>query len=307
MTGLLAADPLFSRRRRHDRRAHRHRQDDRGLRAAPALGAALHLVPAQGDRADAEPHRPRPRRAVRPAPDARRRHQAVLQGAVVADDRRPAASSCSRRTSRCSPRSSRSASCRSAASSTIAGHTTYLQLADLPVRHPVAARDVGHRALRRDARRLVVGLEVPAARLGAGVGAAAQLRSGVRPRHRRRARAREHAVDARASCRPAGLGRHRVDRQRRLVLAACDRRAGDLRDRGDRRDQPPAVRPRRGRAGAHRRLHHRVHRHPLRDLLPRRVHERDHDVRDRGHALLRRPDRPGARVPRRPTAGSTPG
>ena len=66
---------------------------------------------------------------------------------------------------------------------------------------------------------------------------------------------------------PAGLGRTAVDLQRRLVLAARDRGAGDLRDRRGGRDQPPALRHRRGRAGAHRRLPHRVHRHPLRDLL----------------------------------------
>ncbi len=52
-----------------------------------------------------------------------------------------------------------------------------------------------------------------------------------------------------------------------------------LRDLGDRRDQPPAVRPRRGRAGARRWLPHRVHGHPVRHLLPGRVHERHHDER----------------------------
>ena len=83
------------------------------------------------------------------------------------EHRRPARSSSSRRTSRCCPRSSRSASCPSAARSRSPATTTYLQLADLPIGDPVAAGDVGHRPLRRDARGLVVGLEVPAARLGA--------------------------------------------------------------------------------------------------------------------------------------------
>ena len=64
-------------------------------------------------------------------------------------------------------------------------------------RRAVPARDVGHRALRRDARGLVERLEVPAARLGARVRAADLLRGGVRPRDRRRA-----ALLA-APCRPA--------------------------------------------------------------------------------------------------------
>ena len=47
----------------------------------------------------------------------------------------------------------------------------------------------------------------------------------------------------------------------------------DLPDRGDGRAEPPAVRPRRGRAGARRRVPHRVQLDPLRAVLPRRVHE----------------------------------
>ena len=38
--------------------------------------------------------------------------------------------------------------------------------------------------------------------------------------------------------------------------------------------------------------------HPVRDLLPRRVHERHHDVGGRGHVVPRRPERSRARVPR---------
>ena len=64
------------------------------------------------------------------------------------------------------------------------------------------------------------------------------------------------------------------------------------------RDQPPAVRPRRSRAGAGRWVQHRVLGHPVRDLLPRRVHERHHDVGSRGHVVPRRPERSRARVPR---------
>ena len=62
--------------------------------------------------------------------------------------------------------------------------------------------------------------------------------------------------------------------------------------RGDRRAQPTAVRPRRGRAGAGRRVQHRVQLDPLRALLPDRVHEHDHDVGAVRDAVLRRA-RPG--------------
>ena len=48
----------------------------------------------------------------------------------------------------------------------------------------------------------------------------------------------------------------------------------DLPDRRHRRAQPPAVRPRRGRAGARRWIPHRVQLDPVRSVLPRRVHER---------------------------------
>ena len=79
-------------------------------------------------------------------------------------------------------------------------------------------------------------------------------------------------------------------------LAPCDRRVRHLPDRRHRRDQPSAVRPRRGRAGARRRVPHRVHGHPLRALLPGRVHERRDHERDRGDAVPRRPERSPHRV-----------
>ena len=95
-------------------------------------------------------------------------------------------------------------------------------------------------------------------------------------RHRRRARRRHrrswNVVAHRRSCRSS---------------SSSSPRTAEI--------EPPAVRPRRGRAGARRRLQHRVHRHPLRALLPRRVHEHDHDVGDHRHAVPRWPDRPGAR------------
>ena len=112
-------------------------------------------------------------------------------------DRPTGRSSGSRRTSRSSRRSSRSAIVPIGGAVTIAGHETYLQLADRRSACCSLLAMSGIGALRRDARRLVVGLEVPAARLGAGLGAAAQLRGRVRPRDRRRARPVGHAVDPR--------------------------------------------------------------------------------------------------------------
>ena len=130
------------------------------------------------------------------------------------------------------------------------------------------------------------------------------LRGRVRPRDRRGPAHSRHALDP----------RHRRTRQAwtswhsfvtAVVLGADDRRVRHLPDRRGRRDQPPAVRPRRGRAGARRRLPHRVLRHPVRDLLPRRVHEPHHHVGDRGDAVPRRPVRARARLPARRTARST--
>ena len=72
-------------------------------------------------------------------------------------------------------------------------------------------------------------------------------------------RPRRHALDAwRSSTSRRWNGwRSFVNR---LVLVPGDRRVRDLRDRGGRGDEPSAVRPRRGGAGARRRVPHRVHR-----------------------------------------------
>ena len=64
---------------------------------------------------------------------------------------------------------------------TMGSHTFELQVADPPIGHPVRAGHVRHRRLRRHAGRLVVGFEVPAARLGAGLGPDDLLRG--RPGH----------------------------------------------------------------------------------------------------------------------------
>ncbi len=72
---------------------------------------------------------------------------------------------------------------------------------------------------------------------------------------------------------------HRGDRLRAVLR---------LRDRRHRRAQPSTVRPRRGRAGARRRVQHRVLEHPVRAVLPGRVHEHDHDERHHRDVVPRR-------------------
>ena len=69
------------------------------------------------------------------------------------------------------------------------------------------------------------------------------------------------------------------------------------------RDQPRAVRPAGGGAGADRRLPHRVQRHALRAVLPRRIREHDRRVVGGDDAVPRRlaaavPERRGAAFPR---------
>ena len=63
-----------------------------------------------------------------------------------------------------------------------------------------------------------------------------------------------------------------------LVRVPAAARLPHLHDRRHRRDQPRAVRLSRGRAGAGRRLPHRVQQHELRDVLPRGVHQHGHGV-----------------------------
>ena len=166
--------------------------------------------------------------------------------------------------------------------STWLGHVTRVQLADPPIGIllvlALSSIAVYGIMLAGWSQRF----EVPAARLGPGVGADGQLRGGARPEPRRRAAHHRHAVDERDRRLP-GQPRRLGPRRHRLPAVH------HLRDRGDRRDEPAAVRPRRGRAGARRRLQHRVLQHPLRAVLPGRVHEHDHDERHHRHAVPRRP------------------
>ena len=111
------------------------------------------------------------------------------------------------------------------------------------------------RRVRVHHRGLGLGLEVRASRLDAHVRAARLLRGRARAiGARRRAHGRVALADR---------DRRRPGRPR-LVRGAAVRRARRLPLRRHRRDRPRAVRPPGGRAGARRRLPHRVRRHALR-------------------------------------------
>ena len=111
-------------------------------------------------------------------------------------------------------------------------------------------RDRLDRHLRLHRRRLGLRLEVRAARLDAHLRAARQLR-GLARAHR--ARRRDHGAVALAD-------RDRHGAERLVVRRPAVRRLRRLPLRRHRRDRPGAVRPARGRAGARRRLPHRVRR-----------------------------------------------
>ena len=142
-------------------------------------------------------------------------------------------------------------------------------------RHPVRPGPQLHRGVRHHAGRLVVRIEVPAARLGPGVGPDGELRSGTRAVRRHRDPRGRHPVHQRHRGGPgdaAGL-------ERRRHGGAAVR---GVRHRRHRRAQPAAVRPGGGRAGAGGRVQHRVLVDRLRPLLPGRVHEHgDHVGRHR--------------------------
>ena len=78
-----------------------------------------------------------------------------------------------------------------------------------------------------------------------------------------------------------------------------------LRHHDGRRDQPAALRPRRGRGRAHRWLPHRVRLDALRDVLPRRVHQHVHRRRARDDDVPRRLAGPSRHRARSTTACST--
>ena len=263
------------------------------------------LVRAQGHRRHAEPHRPEPGRPVRPAPDAGRRHQAVLQGRPGARPRRPA-----RLQAGAVPvgraglphvlRSCPSAACSPAATtarSRCSATRRCLQVADPPI---------GVLFLLAMSSIAVYGVMLA----GWSSGSKYPLLGSVR--------ASAQMVSLRG--RPGSVGRGRGPDHRLAVHPRHRRRAGrlasstgtsiatafvpfvDLLHRRHRRAEPPAVRPGRGRAGARRRVPHRVLLDPLRAVLPGRVHEHGHDVGHHRHAVPRRPA--PARSAARSRAGS---
>src|SRR5690348_19653 len=124
-----------------------------------------------------------------------------------------------------------------------------------------------------------VRVEVLAPRLHAHVRTARLVRSFARSQRARRRHPRSVALARRHRAPPgddAALRRPAVRRPPRLLL------------RRHRRDEPRAVRPARGRAGARRRLPHRVLRHALGPLPDGGVHQPHHVVRADGDALLLR-------------------
>ena len=159
---------------------------------------------------------------VRPPPDARRRHQAVLQGAVVADAPPTGASSSSRPYLSLLPAFLAFSIVPIGGTVEIAGHTTYLQLADLPfgILWLLAMSGIGLYGVMLAG--WSSGSKYP---LLGSVRASAQLLSyeaafglaivGVL--------VHSDTLSTRGIVDAAGLGRHRVDRERRLVLAARHR------------------------------------------------------------------------------------
>ena len=174
--------------------------------------------------------------------------------------------------------------------------TTPLQVTDLPV---VGAVHRGHRLdrrLRHRAGRLVVRLDLLAARGAALQRPGDQLRGRDGPGPGRGVPLRRLAVD---------LGdRGRAGRSRRpsfgVPLWYCVQLFPsfvDLPDLDGGGDQPRPVRPARGRGRAGRRLPHRVLLDALRDVLHGRVHEHDHRLGAGHHAVPRWLARPAAVQP----------
>ncbi len=161
---------------------------------------------------------------------------------------------------------------------TIAGHETFLQLADLPAR-----RFCGSSRCRVSASTACCS---PAGRRGRSIRCSARCaprRSSSATKRRSRSRSsvcssrRTRSPRVESSSKQGWHGIESIFNGDWYWLPAIVALVG-VPDRRRRRDEPPAVRSRGGRAGAHRRILHRVHGHPVRDLLPRRVHEPHHDV-----------------------------
>ena len=140
------------------------------------------------------------------------------------------------------------------------------------------ARRRRRRHLRRRARRLVLRLDLPAHGWPARDGPDDLLRDRDGPLARRRVPLRRVDVDLADRLGAAGPVVHHPGVLQLLRLRHHD----------GRRDQPAALRPRRGRGRAHRWLPHRVRLDALRDVLPRRVHQHVHRRRPRHDDVPRR-------------------
>ena len=242
---------------------------------------------------------PVPGRPEGPAPAARRHRQAAVQGGSSGRRRPTRCSSRSPRSSRRRPRSPRSRSCRSARETTLFG------LLDEPLRLQVADVNVAVLVVFAIASMGVYGIVLAGwssnskySLLG-GLRSSAQMISyelsyglalaGVLVMAN--SLSLTDIVNAQAGTWFGFMPRWYVF----LQLG----RLPDLHDRRHRRNQPRAVRLSRGRAGAGRRLSHRVQQHELRDVLPGGVHQHGDGVGGGHRSVPRRLARPvSARVAR---------
>ena len=243
----------------------------RDLRRRPPARPAGADDGAQDPRPVPEPLRAQPRRPARRVHADRRHHQAPDEGELPPEhlDRLAVHA-------RADPLDHRRG--RRARARPVRQRRRHRRHAGRPLRHrrhgrpALRLRARGDRVLRRDARRLVVRVQVLVPGLDARRRAAHLLRGRAGHGARRRD---HHGADDVAHRDRRGPAGH-------VVRHPAARRVPHLHDRELRGDQPPAVRPRRGRRRARRRLHDRVRRRPLRALLLRRVPERPRRLRDRG-------------------------
>ena len=255
---------------RHLRRDPRHRADDPAPRAEAAR-------PLSG------PLRPQPGRPEGAVAAARRRRQAAQQGGLQARGRGAG------------PLGDRAG----------AGHPQrHRDAGDHPVRRRRRRqrRPLRDRRLDRDPLRVRLRLDLllrPAARR-LGIGLEVQLHGGDAVR---RPADQLRDLDGACAARRDHDGRLAQPRRHRqcpgrldLVRDPAVRRLPDLHGRRLRGDEPPAVRPPRGRRRARRRLQHRVRRDALRLLLHGRVHGDGRRLRDRRGDVPRRLARPRARL-----------